>query len=52
MPLDLPLVLVFVMIAGLTPALKTISNPPISPSDSSQHSPSVILSQKLRIDCQ
>ena len=49
MPLDLPLVLVFVMIAGLTPALKTISNPPISPSDSSQHSPSVILSQNSEL---
>ncbi|CAD0228855.1 conserved hypothetical protein [Planktothrix agardhii] len=49
MPLDLPLVLVFVMIAGLTPALKTISNPPISPSDSSRHSPSVILSQNSEL---
>ncbi|MCB8763910.1 FxLYD domain-containing protein [Planktothrix agardhii 1029] len=49
MPLDLPLVLVFVMIAGLTPALKTISNPPISPSDSSQHPPSVILSQNSEL---
>ena len=49
MPLDLPLVLVFVMIAGLTPALKTISNPPISPSDSFQYPPSVILSQNSEL---
>lgn len=49
MPLDLPLVLVFVMMAGLIPALKTISNPPISPSDSSQYPPSVILAQNSEL---
>ena len=45
MPIDLPWALAFVIIAGLIPALKTIPNAPVSSSNSSQNSPSVILSQ-------
>ncbi|VXD12290.1 conserved hypothetical protein [Planktothrix serta PCC 8927] len=45
MPLDLPWALAFVIMAGLIPGLKAISNPPISSSNSSPHPAPVILSQ-------
>ncbi|WP_254172829.1 FxLYD domain-containing protein [Planktothrix pseudagardhii] len=46
MPIDLPWALAFVIVSGLIPALKAISNPSLSPtSNSSQHSASVIVTQ-------